>query len=598
MLLYYNHTYIFVERICHTYIRRVWGCPTDSELLVEFPRLRTVLYPALPLGRFQTRCLAARREPTFRNRFTRRERKNESLRTPSVSGKTVGQNKARMNWNKFKKRLTRGSHNNEIHKGRIHTIDWDRIYEAIDKHDVDQVCVILRNQTLSRPRKDVLNTLSKGDPNAGSSFVLHELLRRLSYSNSGMIFMSVQELLRRGYDPTVQDKNGQTAIHILVQSEGTCHDCLKLIDILMQFVGQSTRRRPYVDTMDEFGESAIFYATHLHSAPGIICKLLDYSADPFLGDPTRTILLHRLLCKDYPLYRDESSRAVKRLLELGADPKMSDGSGKTSLHILARNHGGVTFNRFVDILLSFVDESEKGDYINAMDGEGKSAIFYAANTSQGGVTKVLRLLDLSADPFVGDPTGSSILYGLLHNIGWCGNMRGTRDREVYWLRATQRLLKLGADPKVLDKGGQTALHILAKKGWLLKFCEFITLLIQYVDEAEIVQYVNSIDVQGKSAIFYAVDSFAGSSKIQHLLDFSVNPNVQDKNGQTILHILAMKDSLWPKLEIVDTLLRHGADPTIEDYQGNSPLTYLGDSKAFDPTCAFLLLTHIVGRGYQ
>jgi len=513
-----------------------------------------------------------------------------------------------MIWNKIKERFIEARNRREFYR-RIYSIDWEGIHNAINEADIDQVVYLLRKGRLDHRRpftgRTIVDPFWRGDPHTGS-YILHELLRYLSdsYCNGDTISIAVKELLRLGCDPTVQDKNGQTAIHILIQNDQHDTLCLYLIDTLMDFVDPS-QRRSFVDTIDVKGKSAIFYAKRIYSSPGKICKLLGYSADPFLGDPTRAQLLHTLLYITSPKrhiyrYAYHSRVAVSRLLELRADPKIPDTNGQTALHVLAQNQGGDDFDRFLDNLLSFVNESEKGDYINAVDNEGKSAIVYAANTVRG-ASKVLKLLDASADPFVGDPTGSSILFGLLDDLRRFDDIddmgfsdtRETKEHES--LCAITRLLELGIDPTEADTNGQTVLHALAKTERDFDFRKFLTTVLSFVDEAEKVQFVNAPDTDGKNAIFYATGFGRPSdeyiyAEIRNLLDLDEAPSM--------LQILAIEDRLRKKSEIISTLLQNGADPTMEDNQGNSPLNYLGDPKIFDSNVAFLLLTHMMGSGYQ
>ena len=53
----------------------------------------------------------------------------------------------------------------------------------------------------------------------------------------------------------------------------------------------------------------------------------------------------------------------------------------------------------------------------------------------------------------------------------------------------------------------------------------------------------------------------------HLLELGADPNLQDKDGRTVLH-LAVDDQ---DLDIVMQLLIHAADPNLADHRGIYPL---------------------------
>jgi len=54
-----------------------------------------------------------------------------------------------------------------------------------------------------------------------------------------------------------------------------------------------------------------------------------------------------------------------------------------------------------------------------------------------------------------------------------------------------------------------------------------------------------------------------------VIDCGVDPNVQDDDGDTPLHLAAWNGYLT----IVKFLLEHGADPNIQDDDGDTPLDY-------------------------
>jgi ankyrin repeat protein len=62
--------------------------------------------------------------------------------------------------------------------------------------------------------------------------------------------------------------------------------------------------------------------------------------------------------------------------------------------------------------------------------------------------------------------------------------------------------------------------------------------------------------------------------VRMILERGADPTVQDKDGRTPLH----EASLWGHVEVVRMILERGADPTVQDKDGRTPLhlASLGD----------------------
>lgn len=111
--------------------------------------------------------------------------------------------------------------------------------------------------------------------------------------------------------------------------------------------------------------------------------------------------------------------------------------------------------------------------------------------------------------------------------------------------------------------------------------------------------MNAKDNNGRTAMHFLVLHLHGgitndtaTAMMTKPVDFGVNPNLQDENGQTVLHLLAKisRDKVRQKGSLFAILDQNGVDlGTIEDDKGNTPLTYLGNPDAFDATTGFLWL---------
>lgn len=525
-------------------------------------------------------------------------------------------------------------------------------------------------------------------------------------------FNKFNTLLQLGCNPKTTDEEGKTVLHLLARK--TFHfDFDRFIDTLLSYIIES-ERTAYVNTTDADGKSAIFYAVDSFSSlPSRVDKLLDLKADPLIGFPTGSTILHQLAGTGLDV---NHVGTFTRLLELGCDPTSKDEKGYTPLHIVIKNGSPLSASPFIDTLISFVDESERTTYVNATDSNGVSAIFHALDSFRWSPSQVNKLLHLDANPSVYCIACSMFLREWQSRVG--------TDTEEDLLHALTRLFEHGCDPRIRNERGQTILHVLAKKELVSDFHGVVDIVLSFMDESERTSYVNAKDEEGKTALIHAMDwertfgmtdsigdrlrmvtkllelgcdpmaqdkrgqtalyglalrpeyvdqfldallsfvdeadrssyvnmmdakgnsvlcclmqttsfreintlldldanPFVGNpsgSRILHtlltnaaqqysnphsdafqvitrLLRLGFDPNSQDEKGQTALHLLTKASNEESKSEIVSLVLQYGADPLIPDNEGNLPLTYLGDPDCFDATATLFLLRLMVGTGF-
>jgi ankyrin repeat protein len=135
------------------------------------------------------------------------------------------------------------------------------------------------------------------------------------------------------------------------------------------------------------------------------------------------------------------------------------------------------------------------------------------------------------------------------------------------------LIKKGATANTVDmETGKTPLH----EALYNKHAEVASML---VNKGNISMTVRDHEM-GETAIHLAVRSIATTQDIllcSHILDKAdINAlNVQDKSGNTLLHIAAIR-SIAPKAStaLVETILAYKVDPTIKNKQNKTPLDIL------------------------
>jgi len=482
-------------------------------------------------------------------------------------------------------------------RSAIWCLDWDAINKAIAEYsprqgwEIGQILSDYQGRTIdaSLPAKPLV-----GHPRGPELFC--SIVRETDFDFDRMHYVSL--LLELGWDPTVKNQGGQTALHLLA-GQWYPVDFDKWVDFLLSRIDTSDRSA-FLNAMDDKGNSAICCIYYHYQLPRTE-KLLDVSADPFLGDPTRSTLLFDVLRVCYDSSDGVTGRRImKKMFEKGGDAQVRNHRGETALHVLAETRFPAEFD---DFFVSSLEETERAAYVNAMSVEEESAIEYASRS--GYSSRVSSLLAIGADPFLGDPTCTKILFNLLNDF-----MK--RECEEVTLRAVVELFELGCDPRVQNHLGQTALHILAKDSARFiryDFDRWTDLLLSLVDKSQRKAYVNTRDCEVKSAIFYAIDADAVIKLLQvsadpflgdrtrsivlfnllrslrgdhlddaieaftKLIELGCDVNARDGRGQTALHHLAKKSVEDPKMKLVELFLKSGAKPTIRDTDGKLPFHY-------------------------
>lgn len=134
------------------------------------------------------------------------------------------------------------------------------------------------------------------------------------------------------------------------------------------------------------------------------------------------------------------------------------------------------------------------------------------------------------------------------------------------------LLNAGADPRLVDVQGATALHYAVLKE---KALDIIPLLAAAGTD------VNAVEPGGSETAFlwakqwfFGVDPGMGRKVLYRLLQAGADINAKDKLGYTLLHTAAAN----AKMALAVFLLEQGADASIADTDGRTPLDIARDLK--------------------
>ncbi|CAB0038129.1 unnamed protein product [Trichogramma brassicae] len=289
--------------------------------------------------------------------------------------------------------------------------------------------------------------------------------------------------------------------------------------------------------------------THFHIACKYDCyrvvrKFLEFGQDPncFWSETG-----------DSPLHLTSSSKVAELLLRSGINPNSTNAKGMTPLHSICSRYKD---NDLVKIFFKIIDKTQQTVQVDARDNLGNTPL----------------------------------LLALAH-----GNKT-----------AAKFLLNRGADPKLSNAKGWTSLHFIYKRSSY--DCGLAELFFKTIEDIQLTVQIDALDEAGNTPLHLAFENcYNNKNSGEGLLRRGANPNLVDKDGLTPLHIISkncynddlikmlfkISDEKHQSVQIeardnegntplhlalfhqhtsVSTfLLRRGADPTVTNLQGLTPL---------------------------
>ncbi|KAM5349997.1 hypothetical protein ACJ41O_006502 [Fusarium nematophilum] len=147
------------------------------------------------------------------------------------------------------------------------------------------------------------------------------------------------------------------------------------------------------------------------------------------------------------------------------------------------------------------------------------------------------------------------------------------DRHGGNVTMFQRLISLGAELRVRDNSGRNVLHhMIAGNCFETTFYDFKDSLASVLQEAP--DLIHQTDDCGQTPLHYAVsraDTSRDTRAAQALLSAGADPLVVDKNGNSLLHVLAKSLVASAQLVLFQDLARRGADINGRNKGGETPL---------------------------
>ncbi|KAL3595643.1 hypothetical protein FPOAC2_09995 [Fusarium poae] len=331
----------------------------------------------------------------------------------------------------------------------------------------------------------------------------------------------VKLLLGAGADPLAIDKKGLTPLHVAKD--------INVIKRLLTKTDINSRNREGKTVLLGlcYGDASTD-TKYVRPAPGMAIKLLNLGADPSITDNNGDGILHYMASKG-EIDTPDGKLLLERLLQSGVDVHLRNNKGQTAIHKLGLKDW-LRRTRITD--LEFLIEMTDID-INAVDDDGRTFFFHVIDS---------------------------------------GDLSSCKPEDVDRFMAA--MLKAGARFDVTDNRGRTLLHAVVPHGGEGKI---LKLLAENGVDPE------KTDKEGNTIWHAAAPHFVsstGSNLLDNLKDISVDVGRPNNKGRLPLHVLCeeflnakgysgFKDAAVAR-ESTDKLFEA---VNAKDKRGRSPLYY-------------------------
>ncbi|CAB0040198.1 unnamed protein product [Trichogramma brassicae] len=389
----------------------------------------------------------------------------------------------------------------------------------------------------------------------------------------------VECLLRNGTDPNIADAEGLTSLH-LIALRGIDDD---MMEWFLE-IGDNMQLKMQIDALDKLGRTPLYTAL-AYGRRKIAETLLRRGANPNLANSEGLTYLHFIalrkidddlvekfikMCSDIqqtvqvnalnklgrtPLHlalRKGKQKMVESLLRNGADPNIADEKGYTCLHFIALRGIDDLAEKFFEIC----NDMQLKVQVNAQENHGRTPLQIAVCLDKEHVVE--SLLRNGADPNIADVEKCTSLHSICATdydddsaekfLQICDDMQLTMQVDALsklgWTplhlalfkgkkKATEWLLRRGANPNLANKEGCTPLHAISCREVDDDFAEKF---FQICDDIRQTVQVDVRDKRGRTPLHLALRK---SKKIaaESLLRRGANTNLADSEGFTSLHLI-------------------------------------------------------------
>ena len=342
----------------------------------------------------------------------------------------------------------------------------------------------------------------------------------------------IAALLEKGADPDFKDNRGRTPLTAAIEDNRSMEAITALLD------GGANPQPP-----SEFGRSPLALAVRHRDGGEVIRALSKKGLNPrhFIEPDANETLLH--LAARY----DRDGQIIKDLIGMGLNPNAVNIFGETPLHILFRSN---LADDVADAAAALMEGGADPNMANNQTGE--TPLLLAVRSGRFSYLSVMSLLDRGADPFIPFPSKENGQENLLQIA-----VRNPYITKELVSHLVFRRLKTD----VVTASNETLLHLAAR----------------YSKDGDVIVYLleigldpNAVNREGKTPLHLAVEK-NNALAVKALLKFKgqkeAHVNAQDNIGNTALYYGIHTG----RRNIVDALIAAGADPRIENQEGDTPL---------------------------
>lgn len=397
----------------------------------------------------------------------------------------------------------------------------------------------------------------------------------------------VKQMLDKGADPLVRNRQGQTALHLACQANrfdivDLVVDRFENVDLVDKQYRTPLLMAVYAGNVETVqfllqrgadpnrfnsanGQTKIQPPVCFSAARGnakMIELLAQAGAEVNVEDPIGDRPLHLAAQAAGNIFGQQADRrnagqpfvdSIRVLIQYRADPNLKNRAGRTALQVAAQRD----FFDAVELLVQKTDDldfdlgtatllhwaagnglmttakrliSTAGLEIDATDESGRTPILVAADNGQAALVELLIRNNANLDRM--DDAGSSAVL--------LAAERGHAE-------VVRALIKAGANVEQLDASGQSALHLAAWNG----ADEVVSELLSFSDLLD-------LKTQTGYTALHAAAWNGHAQVIRKLLEAGADPNASDSDGWTPLHKAAYRGHA----QAVEELLLRGANKNI------------------------------------
>ena len=380
---------------------------------------------------------------------------------------------------------------------------------------------------------------------------------------------AINVLLNARANPNIADTDGDTCLHVAAIQECSKEVLQALLDHGVDVNATNKRNQTALTNAcinkDESAINVLLYAganPNIADADGHTC-LQVAAAKEFSKDVLQAIIDHgvdvnatnnsnQAALTNACIHKDES--AINVLLNARANPNITDADGHTCLHVAAIKECSK------EVLQAIIDH---GVDVNAANKISQTALTNACINKDENAINVL--LNADADSNIVDADGHTclhiaaakecskeVLQAIIdHGVDVNASNNISQTALTYACinkdeSAINVLLNARANSNIVNDNGNTCLHVA-----VIKECskEVLQAIIDHgVD-------VNATNKRNQTALTNACIN-KDESAINVLLNARADPNIADSDGDTCLHVAAIKEC---SKEVLQAIIDHGVD---------------------------------------